>query len=405
MLLIQTLVTYISELHYILKASLVVCCLYMPYYFLFSKDVTFTANRIYLLGTIALAVFVPLMGIDIFPILVTVSSATTNCMHCGQDDVSAQSYFIQNGFFIFYLAGLTWMVLKLMFRLYGMYNILKKANKTFHKGYTLAIVPYFPVSSFLNTILIPSNNTENILIEHEKIHIHQKHSIDIFIAELFKCLLWFHPLAYALRYSIALNHEYECDAKMSAIYTYEQYGYILLQHAQSKNQNAVINQFYSFTKKRIAMMSHQKNKQNLSYRYLMMIPILLTVFALFSFRPYYIPKSSPKRTVISLNDSIPVVLDTIITLDPETFVETVQIIKRKKDSKPLDVNKVIQMNQEIISYSDTIVTFDMNTYKEKVQVVTSKIAKGYKILIDLEYTKQNPDFKLIENWKKAGARY
>ena len=50
-----------------------------------------------------------------------------------------------------------------------------------------------------------------------------------------------------------------------------------------------INQFSSFTKKRIIMMTHQKNNQISRHRHLLMIPALLSVFTFFSFRTYYIP--------------------------------------------------------------------------------------------------------------------
>jgi len=155
------------------------------------------------------------------------------------------------------------------------------AVKVYKKNHVLVIGTQFPVSSFFNYIFLPIDSVDQMLIKHEMIHVEQRHSVDILLTEFFKCIFWFHPLAYKLRQAISLNHEYECDDSMSKIYSYEQYGNLLFLHAKSNTSNHFINHFYSFTKKRIAMMSQQKNNPTQSHRYLLMIPALLSVFVFF----------------------------------------------------------------------------------------------------------------------------
>jgi hypothetical protein len=133
-----------------------------------------------------------------------------------------------------------------------------------------------------------------------------------------------------------------------------------------------------------------------------MILVLTSVVTLFSFRTYYIPFES--LAGITNHDTVAPEMDTIVTLDLETYTETVKIIKKKKNLNPADELKIIQENPETITFYDTLIILDPNTYEEKVRIESTKMAKGYKILIDIEYKKPNPDFKKIEKWRSEGKR-
>lgn len=405
---LQTLITNLSELHYLVKASLILSFLYLLYHVYFSKDTSFAANRLYLLGTVAWTICIPLIGIDVFPVWfhpATPASKATDVPMI--DSTSFRHFSLVFILQIIYLSGLICMLTKMVLQLLNIVNIIKHSEIIVMDTYNLIVGAPLPVSSFLNYIFLPQHTTEKMLIDHEIIHVRQKHSFDLFIAEIFKCVFWFHPFAYGLVRSIRLNHEYECDAKMATQYSYAMYGSVLLDQAQSQTKHIFINQFYSFTKKRIAMMLHQKNNPRHSYRYLLMIPAFFVLFTFFSFRSYYVPMTNPESASISVTDTVPsgkVKMDTIITLDPVNFQETKQIVVRKMDIEPLDEVKVIQMNPEVITFSDTIFTFDPNTFIEKVEVNNGKMVKGYKILIEHERRKASPDFKQIEKWQKAGKR-
>ena len=60
-------------------------------------------------------------------------------------------------------------------------------------------------------------------------------------------------------------------------------------------------------------------------------------------------------------------IDTVITFDPVTFEETIQVVETDRAySKP----KVVE-NYRI--QVDTIVTFDSDTYEETIQIVKTKV--------------------------------
>ncbi len=53
-------------------------------------------------------------------------------------------------------------------------------------------------------------NPDEIVL-HEKMHIHQKHNIDVFFSELFLAVHWFNPMVWLLCRDLREIHEYEAD--------------------------------------------------------------------------------------------------------------------------------------------------------------------------------------------------
>lgn len=425
---LQQILTLLSELPYMVKSSLILCLLFGAYVVHFSKGTYFHANRIFLIGTMVMSVGLPLVSINAFPILVKLSSRTVaeNMTPTGTNAPASTYFYIL--LIAIYFIGLIWMLYQLIRQVNQIVRTILTANIQ-KKGHVYFVADSgLPISSFFNYIFIPTRTIDPIMLDHEKIHIDKKHTIDVLLASVFRCMFWFHPLSHALLRRIKLNHEFECDALMSSQYSTETYAQHLFSHAQSVGPNSVINQFYSFTKKRIIMMSHLQNQQKSGYNYLWMLPIFILVFVLFSFRKYHIiatyqadatfaadtlPQSTPYMdTIIRLD---PITLKETIELVPATFeiVDTVeywtmingqecksQIIQKHEFPKEYYLTNIDQM----IDARDTIITLDSSTMKESIKVATYKISKIYKELIDNELEKPNPNFKLIEKWTTDGKR-
>ena len=116
-------------------------------------------------------------------------------------------------------------------------------------------------------------------------------------------------------------------------------------------------------------MTHQKNNQISRHRHLLMIPALLSVFAFFSFRTYYIPIEG-KTNSTEFTDTIPAKgekMDTMFTIDPVTLKETMTLVKSSYINPQIDI-------------------------------------KGYKMLIDNELKSKNPDLMKIDQWYKKGKQ-
>ncbi len=139
------------------------------------------------------------------------------------------------------------------------------------------IVPH----SFLNRIFVSKNQYEENLIptavlEHEKAHLDQKHSLDILFIEILLILFWFNPLLYIIRFSIKLNHEFLADnaviQKGIDTVTYQE---TLLLYTQQSHSAALANTFnFPIIKKRFTIMKTQTSQNSLIFRSLALIPIL-----------------------------------------------------------------------------------------------------------------------------------
>ncbi|MEZ4912010.1 MAG: M56 family metallopeptidase [Saprospiraceae bacterium] len=286
----------------------------------------------------------------------------------------------------------------------------------------------YPISSFLNYIFLPNTEINPIMVEHERIHIDKQHTCDVLLASFFRCVFWFHPFSHAMIRSIKLNHEYECDALMVKRFTVEQYAQVLLSQAQSVRPNSVINQFYSFTKKRIIMLSHLQSNRKPNRNFIWMFPTFIMVFAMFSFKKYYVSIDN-QNALVSATDSIPKgqqYVDTIIGMDPVTFKETITLIPKTYkitdtveylttvDGTPctsqliasheFPVEYYLRNIDNMVDAKDTIIVLDPETMQETIKISEYKISKLYKDMIDSELEKSEPNFKLIEKWTNEGKR-
>jgi len=141
--------------------------------------------------------------------------------------------------------------------------------------------------SFGNSIFInPTKydwDTYNQILDHEKIHIEQRHTLDIILAELVVIVQWFNPFAWFYRKAVENNLEYLTDYKMLHQGTEpEVYQLNLLRVSVPQLPlNLTTNYNQSFLKKRIAMMNVKKSSASSSWKYLLLFPLLsLTVITL-----------------------------------------------------------------------------------------------------------------------------
>ncbi|MBF4984026.1 M56 family metallopeptidase [Nonlabens mediterrranea] len=135
--------------------------------------------------------------------------------------------------------------------------------------------------SFYQSIFVSHTEYTNAqipstVLEHEKAHLDQKHSLDILFMEILLILLWFNPLFYIMKYSIKLNHEFLADQaviqKGIDTVTYQE---TLLHYTQNSHSKGLANTFnFPIIKKRFHIMKTNTSQTSLILRTLILIPIL-----------------------------------------------------------------------------------------------------------------------------------
>jgi hypothetical protein len=133
--------------------------------------------------------------------------------------------------------------------------------------------------SFGNNIFInPAKyewETYNQIIEHEKVHIRQNHTLDIIIAELLLIFQWFNPFAWIYRREIESNLEFLTDDQlMQQKVDKQRYQLSLVQvSAPHFPLSLTTNYNQSILKKRIAMMNKKRSNLHTAWKYFFLLPV------------------------------------------------------------------------------------------------------------------------------------
>jgi beta-lactamase regulating signal transducer with metallopeptidase domain len=204
---------------------------------------------------------------------------------------------------IILVAGMLFLLIRLLVRLTSLMRIKKQAVLVSNYEAKLYKIPgEFLPFSFADGIYI---NTDNYspgelqkIIRHEEVHVHQKHSVDIFIGELLCIINWYNPFAWLLRHSIRQNLEFIADnAVLNAGTDKKAYQYLLLK-VTGIPVMGVANQFnFSSLKKRITMMNRIKSARPHLLKFAFVLP--LAAVLLLAFRSPLEKSSSPGPNTIT----------------------------------------------------------------------------------------------------------
>ncbi len=188
---------------------------------------------------------------------------------------------------IIYFSGLFFFLSRVFFHINAVMRIVRKAKRKhffdYSIAYTHASTP--PFSFFRIIILNPEifrTDDHDYIIAHEKIHIEQRHTLDILFMDMFSCILWFHPVAWKLKEIAVLNLEYIADREILRTgIEPKRYQYALLNVGFSNASTKSVNYFnQSHLKKRIAMMNADNSSNHALWKYLFFIPLLVSLVAI-----------------------------------------------------------------------------------------------------------------------------
>lgn len=287
--------------HYLINTSICSAVFYSFYHCFLRKTLLFRANRIYLLGSLLLSLFLPLVHFHIAfnsgvsnPQTIQALSLDNSILH---DTIEYQlplrRFSIITIVKYVYLIGIAIGLIRFSCNLMKIaYSILTKNN---HKRGSVRLVFIEETSmihSFFNYIFISGSKlTEaadsKIILEHEKVHIRQLHSLDLIIAELCCVFFWFNPFIFFFRGSIKTNHEYIADATVikAGIHPVD-YLTVLSKEVFNNQEIRIASNFnYSLTKKRIMMITKLNTSKKAGYWFILLIPVISIVVLAFSVSP------------------------------------------------------------------------------------------------------------------------
>jgi hypothetical protein len=178
---------------------------------------------------------------------------------------------------------------RLLFNLSRILKIYRMGNVLEEKPFRLVLHPLnYPPFSFFWNIFISRNHYAvspmEEIIEHEKAHVRQLHSVDILLAELLIIFQWFNPLVWIYKKIVTENHEFLADeAVLHRGYGSESYQLrIIAQLFGIRSMPATHNFNQSIIQKRLKMMEKSKSPSISKLKLLLVLPAALALFYVFS---------------------------------------------------------------------------------------------------------------------------
>ena len=272
---------------YFVRSGFSFATLYIFYWVFLKKETCFSCNRFYLIFSLlfsALVPFIPNMiaannlislkySILLEPITIFPESKIID---------GGQNYNIFQVLLWVYISGAIINILRLFFQLYRLFSLAGKTGinreygvKVVYTGKSYTNFSFFDII-FLNSSEKDKNQLSEI-ITHEKVHIRQKHFIDLIIIELMTIIFWFNPFMWFYKRSIKAVHEYLADeGVLKNGYKKTNYQELLFNQTFGIQFFALTNNLnQSLIKRRLTMMSKSKTNKFAILKIMAVIPIAM----------------------------------------------------------------------------------------------------------------------------------
>lgn len=288
---------------YLLRSAVWITGFALVYLIFLRNERFFLLNRIYLIAGILASVVLPLVTVRYFvesPSLqadVTAGALTGTVLKSG---IGQRIMAISLG--SVWLAGVLIILFRYMAQVIPVLRAAGKADRA--SGYPVKVLrsPEFPGSFSLFSFVVvnPSvSETETReIMNHEMVHIRQKHWFDLVLSSLLCAVQWFNPAAWIYSRFIRQNHEYLADEEaLQRSSDPAVYRAVLINQIAGSPVIDLGNFFsYSLNKKRFQMMKNTISSPWRKLRLLFILPVAALVLYAFAEPQYRIAAGEPAQS-------------------------------------------------------------------------------------------------------------
>src|SRR5690606_1967234 len=226
-----------------------------------------------------------------------------------------------------FCGGMCIAALLFAYKLYQINRLKAQGEIRYFKDFTRVVVRNSTIAfSFFRYIFLGDKVLEKdheSIIQHELVHISQRHSWDLMFFELMRILCWFNPLVYVYQNRVSELHEFIADAKVGKTHKAEQYQLLLSQVFRTQHIS-FINPFFksSLVKKRIVMLQKSKSKRVWQLKYLLIISLIIGMLIY----------TSCEEDLTQSNGNAVMIVDDINTMSESDNNELYNVLKKLSDS-------------------------------------------------------------------------
>ncbi len=276
-------------------------------------------NRFYLLLTVVLSLFLPLIHLQLWQwnssntgVIKLLSVTTANDYEAVVSSHSSALDWANIASLCYCIIALGLLLAAALsvlsiFRLKTKYKVDKIESINFiNTDLEQSPFSFFNNLFWKNTLLLTDEGGKQIF-KHELTHIEQKHSWDKLFMRIVTALFWFNPLYWLAQKELSMIHEFIADEKAVENKSAEAFAMMILQSQYSKSVFSPAQSFhYSPIKRRLLMLTTSK-KPSFSYaRRIMLLPLLAISLFLFAFK---LKKNETKTNVTHTNTPFVLVVD------------------------------------------------------------------------------------------------
>ena len=306
---------------YILKSSVCLAVFYLFYRLLLSRETFHRFNRFALLGILLISCLLPLIEVSVqqetgvHQTMMSLEQWLLLAEAMNSAEIQTQEVTITwiQVALLLYLAGILFFACRNIYSLLRLVVLLKSGRRENLNNYVtdkrgvILIVHNKEIAPFswMKYIVISQKDLEEngreILI-HELAHIHNRHSLDLLVADICIFFQWFNPASWLLRQELQNIHEYEADETViKEGVDAKQYQLLLIKKAVGTRLYSMANSFnHSKLKKRITMMLKEKSSPWARMKYLYVLP--LAAIAVTAFARPEVSKQVEEISAVKVND-------------------------------------------------------------------------------------------------------
>jgi TonB family protein len=359
---------------YLLKSVIWLAGFALVFILFLRNERFFHLNRIFLVAGILTSFFFPLVSIHytvVLPMITSVQSDETvisEIQKAGTTIIPDLKFILS----VLYVTGVLFVFTLIIRQGRSVLLTIKKSEvSTFSPVKLIRTTDYTSAFSFFSYVFVNPSVTDletKEIMNHELVHIRQKHWVDLVLVELLCMMQWFNPLVWIYVRFIRQNHEYLADeVALQRTSDPAIYRAALLNQIVGSPVVSLANSFnYSLNKKRFNMM---KNIISSPYRK-MKILLILPVFAivLYSF-------AKPDYKYINADENL--------GTNPAVSTQTPQEVKGiivKGDGTPLDGANITVRGTTIGTISDSKGHFKLVNLSETDELVVSFVGFRSKVI-------------------------
>lgn len=278
-----------NALDYLLKANLYGLLFASCYWLLLRRHTFFSLNRAYLLASVILSLVLPLVilptqTVETLPVPVGVialpmSTITVEPVETGPD-------WEQVGLWTYALVSLV-LLIRLAVRVGRLVWLIRQSPRHVHEGYVLVQPndPTLPTFSFFQYIILNPADTHNELIfQHELVHVRQCHSADIVGMGLLQAIFWACPPLWLMDQLLRQVHEFLADKPASQPSEYARFlvAYSFGTQSGLSGPDTLTNSFFnpSLLKQRIIMLHQKATTRWALGKYMLILPLAFGLLAM-----------------------------------------------------------------------------------------------------------------------------